>query len=83
MKKEAEVNRALTLSEYVNLIKRKYWRENQKSNKLRQLKRLIIEPKETVYNFNTKQLDLYDQLETEDKASISVSDYVNALLPRT
>ena len=54
MKKEAEVNRALTLSEYVNLIKRKYWRENQKSNKLRQLKRLIIEPKETVYNFNTK-----------------------------
>jgi len=83
MKKETEVNRALTLDECVDLIKRKYWRENQKGDKLRQLKRLIIEPKETVYNFNTKYLDLYDQLETEDKASISVIDYVNALLPRT
>jgi len=83
MKKETEVNRALTLDECVDLIKRKYWRENQKGDKLRQLKRLIIEPKETVYNFNTKYLDLYDQLETEDKAFISVIDYVNALLPRT
>ena len=36
-----------------------------------------------MYNFNTKYLNLYDQLETEDKASISVIDYVNALLPRT
>jgi len=36
-----------------------------------------------VHNFNTKYLDLYDQLETEDKTSISVIDYVNALLPRT
>ena len=36
-----------------------------------------------MYNFNTKYFDLYDQLETEDKASISVIDYVNALLPRT
>ena len=44
---------------------------------------MIIETKETMYNFNTKYFDLYDQLETEDKASISVIDYVNALLPRT
>ena len=36
-----------------------------------------------MHNFNTKYLDLYDQLETEDKAFISVIDYVNALLPRT
>ncbi|KAG4102836.1 hypothetical protein H8356DRAFT_1271562 [Neocallimastix lanati (nom. inval.)] len=36
-----------------------------------------------LHNFNTKYLDLYDQLETEDKTSISVIDYVNALLPRT
>jgi len=60
LKKETEVKRAPTLNQYVNLIKRKYWRENQKSNNLRQLKRLIIDPKETVYNFNTKYSNLYD-----------------------
>ena len=82
MRKKTEVNRALTLDECVGLIKRKYWRENQKENKLRQLKHLFIEPKETVYNFNTKYLDLYDQLKTENKATFSVIDYENALRPR-
>ncbi|KAG4089668.1 hypothetical protein H8356DRAFT_1431814 [Neocallimastix lanati (nom. inval.)] len=38
MKKEAEMNVLISL-------KRKYWRENQKGNKLRQLKCLIIESK--------------------------------------
>ena len=78
--KEAEVNRPLTLDECVKLIKKRYWRENQKDNKLRQLKRIIIE---TVYDFNTRYLELYDLLETEDRASISVIDYENALRPRT
>jgi len=36
-----------------------------------------------VYNFNKKYLVLYDQLETEDKASISIINYINTLLPRT
>ena len=81
--KEAEVNKPLTLDECVKLIKKKYWRENQKDNKLRQLKRIIIEPNETVYDFNTRYLELYDLLETEDRASISVIDYENALRPRT
>jgi len=35
--KEAEINRALSLDEFVDLVKRKYWRENQNYNKLRQI----------------------------------------------
>jgi len=35
MEKEKEVNRAHTLDECVELIKRKYWRENQKGNKFK------------------------------------------------
>ena len=50
---------------------------------MRQFKRLIIEPGESVYDFNTKYLDLYDQLETSDRGSISVIDYENALRPRS
>ncbi|KAG4087683.1 hypothetical protein H8356DRAFT_1356026 [Neocallimastix lanati (nom. inval.)] len=46
-------------------------KETEINRTITQLKRLIIETKETVYNFNTKYLDLSDQLETEDKASIS------------
>jgi len=32
IKKETEINKTLTLDECIDLIKRKYWRENQKSN---------------------------------------------------
>jgi len=35
LEKEKEVNRAHTLDECVELIKRKYWRENQKGNKFK------------------------------------------------
>jgi len=35
--KEAEIYRALSLDEFVDLVKRKYWRENQNYNKLRQI----------------------------------------------
>ena len=48
MEKEKEVNRALTLDECVKLIKKKYWRENLKEDKLRQLKKIIITPNESV-----------------------------------
>jgi len=81
--KEVELNRIPTLDECVEVIKKKYWRENRKDNKLRQFKRLTIEPGETVYDFNTRYWDLYDKLETGDRASISVMDYENALRPRS
>ena len=45
MEKEKEVNRALTLDECVKLIKKKYWRENLKEDKLRQLKKNYYNPK--------------------------------------
>ena len=48
MEKEKEVNRPLTLDECVKLIKKKYWRENLKEDKLRQLKKIIITPNESV-----------------------------------
>ena len=70
------------LDECVALIKKKYWRENKKIDKLRQLKRIIIEPNETIFDFNTRYLKLYDQLETQDKVSFSVIDYENSLRPR-
>jgi len=62
----------------VELVKKKYWRENKKDNKLRQLKRLTIGPEETVNSFNTRFLGLYDQLETTDRTSITVK---NAIRP--
>ncbi len=80
--KEIELGRAPKLDECVEVIKRKYWRENRKDNKLRQFKRLTIEPGETVYDFNTRYLELYDELETNDRSTISVMDYENALRPR-
>jgi len=79
---QVRLNRVLTLDECVALIKKKYWRENKKIDKLRQLKRIIIEPNETVFDFNTRYLELYDQLETQDKVSFSVIDYENSLRPR-
>jgi len=36
--KEAEVNRVLTLYKCADLVKRKYWKENQKYDKLKQIK---------------------------------------------
>jgi len=59
------LNRAFTLDEYVDFVKRKYWRENQKHNNIRQIKLVIIEPNVTVYYFNTRYIDLCDQLGTE------------------
>ncbi|KAG4081865.1 hypothetical protein H8356DRAFT_914263, partial [Neocallimastix lanati (nom. inval.)] len=82
MEKEKEVNRALTLDECVKLIKKKYWRENLKEDKLSQLKKIIITPNENVCDFNTRFLELYDQLDFNDKSYISVIDYENALRPR-
>ena len=68
------MNRVLELDECVTLIKKKYWRENKKTDKVRKLKRLSIEPTETIYQFNTRFLEIYDDLETDDKASVSVID---------
>jgi len=82
MEKEKEVNRALTLDECVKLIKKKYWRENLKEDKLRQLKKIIITPNESVCDFNTRFLELYYQLDFDDKSFISVIDYENSLQPR-
>ena len=45
MKKEKEVNRALTSDECVKLIKKKYWRENLKEDKLPRLKKNYYNPK--------------------------------------
>ncbi|KAG4102534.1 hypothetical protein H8356DRAFT_1324423 [Neocallimastix lanati (nom. inval.)] len=52
MEKEKEVNRALTLDEC--------------EDKLRQLKKVIITPNESVCDFNTRFLELYDQLDFND-----------------
>ncbi|KAG4102811.1 hypothetical protein H8356DRAFT_1420673 [Neocallimastix lanati (nom. inval.)] len=49
---------------------------------LRQLKRIIIEPNEIIFDFNTRYLELYDQLEIQNKVSLSVIDYENSLRPR-
>jgi len=80
--KENELGKTPTLDVCVEVIKKKYWRENEKEDKLRQFKRMTIEPRETVCDFNTRYLNLYDLLENEDRASISVIDYENALTPR-
>jgi len=47
-------------------------------DKLRQLKRIIIEPNEIIIDFNTRYLELYDQLEIQNKVSLSVIDYENS-----
>jgi len=76
------MNKSLSLEECVEMINKKYWRGNIKDNKLRLLKRLTIGPEETFFNFITRYLEQYDQLETTDRDSISVIDYENALRPR-
>jgi len=74
--------RILTLNECVNLIKKKYWRKNMKEDKLRQIKKIMINPNESIYDFNTRFLELYDQLDSIDQSAISVIDYENVLRPR-
>ena len=54
-----------------------------KEDKLHQLKRIIITQNESIYDFNTRFLELYDQLDFDNKSSISVIDYENALRPRS
>jgi len=78
-----KLGRILTLDECVNLIKKKYWRENMKEDKLRQIKKIMINPNESIYDFNTRFLELYDQLDSIDQSAISVIDYENALRPRS
>ena len=80
---QVKLNRILTLDECVYLIKKKYWRENLKEDKLRQIKKIMINPNESIYDFNTRFLELYDQLDSADQSSFSVIDYENALRPRS
>jgi len=39
----------------------------------------MINPNESIYDFNTRFLELYDQLYTTDQSAISVIDYENAV----
>ena len=80
---QIKLGHILPLDEYVNLIKKKYWRENMKENKLRQIKKIMINSNESIYDFNTRFLELYDQLDSIDQFAISVIDYENALRPRS
>ena len=43
----------------------------------------MINPNESIYDFNTRFLELYDQLDSIDQSAISVNDYENALRPRS
>ena len=52
-----------------------------KEDKLRQIKKIMINPNESIYDFNTRFLELYDQLDSIDQSAISVIDYENALRP--
>jgi len=54
-----------------------------KEDKLRQIKKIMINPNEIIYDFNTRFLELYDQLDSIDQSAISVIDYENALRPRS
>jgi len=65
-----KLGRILTLDEFVNLIKKKYWRENIKEDKFRQIKKIMINPYESIYDFNTRFLELYDQLDFIDQSDI-------------
>jgi len=78
---QVRLNRVPTL-DVLPLSKRSIGEKIKKIDKLRQLKRIIIEPNETVFDFNIRYLELYDQLETQDKVSFSVIDYENSLRPR-
>jgi len=54
-----------------------------KEDKLRQIMKIMINPNESIYDFNTRFLELYDQLDSIDQSAISVIDYENALRPRS
>lgn len=56
--------------------------EKKKQISLRQLKKIITKPNETVFDFNTRYLEPYDQLEINDKVLLSVINYKNFLRPR-
>ena len=42
----------------------------------------MVNPNESIYDFNTRFLELYDQLDSIDQSAISVIDYENVLRPR-
>jgi len=65
--KENELGKTPTIDECAEVIKKKYLRENKKEDKLRQFKRMTIEPRETFYDFDSRYLNLYDLLENEDE----------------
>ena len=46
------------------------------------MKKIITKPNETVFDFNTRYLEPYDQLEINDKVLLSVINYKNFLRPR-
>ncbi|KAG4096370.1 hypothetical protein H8356DRAFT_1397070 [Neocallimastix lanati (nom. inval.)] len=56
-KEQIRFNKISTLNECVALIRKT----------LRQLKKIITKPNETVFDFNTRYLEPYDQLEINDK----------------
>ncbi|KAG4083021.1 hypothetical protein H8356DRAFT_1437263 [Neocallimastix lanati (nom. inval.)] len=66
---QVRLNRVPTL-DVLPLSKRSIGEKIKKIDKLRQLKRIIIEPNETVFDFNIRYLELYDQLETQDKTKV-------------
>jgi len=41
-----------------------------KEDKLRQIKKIMINPYESIYDFNTRFLELYDQLDFIDQSDI-------------
>ncbi|KAG4098533.1 hypothetical protein H8356DRAFT_1424489 [Neocallimastix lanati (nom. inval.)] len=55
---------------------------NECKNNLKQLKRLTKGPRKIVYNFNSRYLELYNQLKAIVRTSFSVINYENALRPR-
>jgi len=54
-----------------------------KEDKLRQIKKIMINLNESIYDFNTRFLDLYDQIDSTDQSAVSVIDYENTLRIRS
>ncbi|KAG4096601.1 hypothetical protein H8356DRAFT_1326197 [Neocallimastix lanati (nom. inval.)] len=46
-------------------------------------RKIMVNPNESIYDFNTRFLELYDQLDSIDQSAISVIDYENAMRPRS
>lgn len=55
---------------------------NNKSDKFKQLKIIVIRPDETIDDFNKRFLELYHALGNEHRQRISVYDYMNAIRNR-